>query len=279
MSVATDLHGHTYFSDATASPEEFVAARAACDLRVIAISDHDVFAGVRRGSQAARAAGLCLVPAMETTSFVGFGTSAAEQFHILAYFPPSYLEDGRLERTFLYRRGLRVQARFRAFILEWIFGLHDDDRLALDPDGSLATTPAESFPGLQQVILRILEKRQQVFRHFIRTHVRFWTEERELFGWSPEELCDVIRADGGIDIVAHAARYRDKERLARVLLGASGVEVYTSRHRPEWAARFRSFAEQHGKLWTASTDDHQRGVYSPPPCGTPDWVVSRLLGE
>ena len=139
--------------------------------------------------------------------------------------------------------------------------------------------PPARFPGLQQLILRITEKRPQVFRHFIRCHVRFWTEDRELFGWSPEDLIDAIRGDGGIDIVAHAARYRDKERLARVLLGASGVEVYTSRHRPDWAARFRAFAEQHGKLWTASTDDHQRGAYAPPPCRTPAWVMERLLGE
>jgi hypothetical protein len=53
--------------------------------------------------------------------------------------------------------------------------------------------------------------------------------------------------------------------------------VYTSRHRPEWAARFRAFAEQHGKLWTASTDDHGKAAYAPPPCGTPRWVVERLL--
>lgn len=279
MWVATDLHGHTHYSDATATPEEYVAARAGAGLSVIAISDHDVLAGVRRGAAAASAHGLRLLPAMETTSFVGFGKKDAEQFHILAYFPSSYLQDGRLERTFLYQRGLRVQVRFRDFILNWLHALHEDDRRAIDPDGALSATPPSRFPGLQQIILRIMELRPQVFRHFIRSHVRFWTEDRELFGWSPEELIDAIRGDGGIDIVAHAARYRDKERLARVLLGASGVEVYTSRHRPEWAARFRAFAEQHGKLWTASTDDHQRGAYEPPPCRTPAWVIERLLGE
>jgi hypothetical protein len=68
-------------------------------------------------------------------------------------------------------------------------------------------------------------------------------------------------------------------RRARVLLGASGVEVYTSRHRPDWSARFRELAERHGKLWTASVDDHGKGAYTPPPCGTPPWVVERLIDE
>ena len=132
--------------------------------------------------------------------------------------------------------------------------------------------------GLITLIDRILTRRRALYQPFIGHHVRFWAEDRDLFGWSPEELCDAIRADGAIDVVAHPARYRDKDRLARVLLGASGVEVYTSRHRPEWAARFRAFAEANDKLWTASTDDHQVKPYEPPPCGTPRATAERLFG-
>jgi hypothetical protein len=281
MWVATDLHAHSAFSDGTASPEDVVAARAAAGLSVIALSDHDLLAGVRRAAQRADALGLRLLPAMEATAFFHFGQSAAEQVHVLAYFPPRYLLGERLEQTFLYQRGLRVQAGWRDFICSWLAELHADDRLALDEDGTLSGTPAERFPGLQILIQRIVARRPQIFRHFIRSHVRFWSADRALFGWTPEELIDAIRADGGIDIVAHPARYRDKERLARLLLGASGVEAYTSRHRPAWAAQFRAFAEAHGKLWTASTDDHQKpdAPYARPESPTPGWVIERLLDE
>lgn len=279
MHVATDLHGHTRFSDGTALPGEFVAARVDRGVRVLAVTDHDLLAAVPEAAAAAAARGALLIPAMEGTSFIGFGTAAAEQLHVLAYFPLRMLRDGSLFRTSLYRRGLRVQAAFRAFMLDWLAGLRAEDQEALDPDGALAREPAESFPGLQRLIDQVVARRPQVFKHFIRSHVHFWEGDRDLFGWSPEELIDCIRADGGVDIVAHPARYRDKERLAQVLLGASGLEVYTSRHRPEWSARFRAFAEQHGKLWTASTDDHQKGPYAPPPCGTPLATVERLLGE
>lgn len=279
MYVATDLHGHTHFSDGSITPEELVAERARHGVRVVAVSDHDMLAAIPRAAEAAAQHGLILLPAMEATSFVGFGTSEAEQLHVLAYFPPRMLRDGSLFDTALYRRGLVVRERWRAFILEWLSGLRPDDRAALDPGGLLTQAPAESFPGLQRLLDQVVARRPQIFKHFIRSHVRFWEEDRELFGWSPEELIDCIRADGGTDIVAHPARYRDKERLSRVLLGASGVEVYTSRHRLEWSARFRAFAEQHGKLWTASTDDHQKGPYAPPPCGTPVAIVERLLDE
>jgi len=288
MWIATDLHAHTHFSDGVYRPEDVVRDRASAGLSLIAISDHDMLAGVRRAAAAAQQAGLCLVPAMEATAFFHFGQSRAEQVHILAYFPPRMLQGERLEQTFLYRRGLRVQSRWRDFICTWLDELHADDRRALcdadprDPaDVPLLVRPAATFPGLQILINRIVARRPQIFRHFIRSHVRFWEEDRSLFGWSPEELIDAIRADGGIDVVAHPARYRDKERLARVLLGASGIEAYTSRHRPDWAAQFRHFAESHGKLWTASTDDHQKPgtPYAPPPSPMPAAFVERLLDQ
>ncbi len=290
MWIATDLHAHTYFSDGTASPEAVIEDRAAAGLAVVAISDHDMLAGVSAAARAAHSRDLCLLPAMEATAFFHFGQSNAEQVHILAYFPLHMLTDDRLSQTFLYRRGLRVQGRWRDFVCSWLDDLQHDDRHAIsqpNPDDkrdgvrALQDVPASSFPGLQILINRIVARRPQIFRHFIRSHVRFWEADRELFGWSPEDLIDAIRADGAVDIVAHPARYRDKDRLARVLLGASGVEAYTSRHRADWAAQFRAFAESHCKLWTASTDDHQKPgtAYDPPASPTPAHVVERLLGQ
>ena len=94
--IATDLHGHTRFSDGRAEPEDYVAFRAELGMQVIAISDHDSFAGVPRAAEAARELGVTLVPAMEVTSFIHFGTPRAEQIHILAYFPPERALDGSL---------------------------------------------------------------------------------------------------------------------------------------------------------------------------------------
>jgi predicted metal-dependent phosphoesterase TrpH len=280
MHVATDLHGHTRYSDGMATAEAFVAARLGAGIAVLAVSDHDLLAAVTPVSREAAGAAI-VIPAVEATSFVAAGTADAEQIHVLGYYPPRRLSDGSLERSFFYQRGLKVQAAWRDFVCEWLAGLSPPDRHGLDPEGELARLNAAEFPGLQTLLTRIVDRldaqRPQVFRHFIRSHVRFWTDHPRLFGWSPEELIDALRADGAVDVVAHPARYRDKERLARVLLGASGVEVYTSRHRPEWAACYRQFAEQHGKLWTASADDHGRGAYTAPPCGTPPWVVERLL--
>jgi hypothetical protein len=273
------LHGHTLFSDGRATPEEFVAFRREQGMAVIAATDHDVFDAVRRAAVTAQRAAIVLLPAAEITAFLAFGTPAAEQFHVLAYFPLRALSGGRLEQTFLYRRGLRIRERWRAFVLEWLDGLEGDDRRRLDPDGVLAGTPPAAFPALQRMIDRIVARHRALFDAFRDHHVRFWNEGAELFAWTPEEAIDAIRADGATDVVAHAARYRDRERTRAVLEYASGLEAYTSRHRAEIALEYRAFAESRQKLWTASSDDHQNARYIRPASGMPLGTVERLMQE
>ena len=276
MFVATDLHGHTRFSDGRATPEEYVDFRRAMGMRVVAISDHDLFAGVRRGAVVAASAGMTLVPAAEITAHLAFGTAAQEQFHVLAYFPPDVLLGRRLEQTRLYRRGERVQAKWRAFVLEWLDSIDSSDRDAIDPNRDLERLSPSEFPALQSTIDLVVARRRPSFEAFRDHHVRFW-DDAELFGWTPEEAIEAIRDDGATDVVAHPARYRDKERTHAVMELATGVEVYTSRHKAEIAESYRRWAEDHRKLWTSSADDHQNARYIRPPRGTPVATVERIL--
>jgi len=274
--IPTDLHGHSLFSDARIEPEDYVDFRAAQGLEVIALSDHDTFLGVRRAAARAKAHGVTLVPAMETTAFIHFGTEHAEQVHVLAYYPPSVLDDDRLERTALYERSLVLHAHWKTFVLEWLSRQSATARNAIDFVELEAMTPTD-FPGLQSMFIRIHARHRDVFGDFHSHHKSFWLDDEELFGWSPETLMDAIRADGALDVVAHPNRIRDKERMARALEHASGIEVYTSRHTPEVAARFKALATDTGKHWTASTDDHQNARYVRPPEGTPRATVERIL--
>lgn len=278
MLISTDLHGHTLFSDGRATPVEYVNFRRSLGLKVIAVADHDHFAGVRSAWVAAEQAGMLLVPASEITAFWGFGGGDAEQVHVLAYFPWDYVASGRLEHTFLHRRGQRVQAKWKSFVLEWLHALDVDDRLRMDPEGELEKLGAETFPALQPFIDRIVVRHRDLFEPFRKHHVRFWDDD-ELFGWEPEEAIEAIRGDGGIDIVAHPGRYRDKARLGRLMALASGLEVVTSRHHATVAEHFRDVATHQRKLWTASADDHQNARYVMPSHGSPVATVERLLGR
>jgi hypothetical protein len=280
--VRTDLHGHTHFSDGRTTPEEFVRFRVKRGFEVIALSDHDTFAGVSRAHAELAQLGsdVTLVPAMEATSFLHFGTDRAEQVHVLAYFPPSFLTDGRLAATQLAQRAQRVHEAWRAYVLDFVGRQRDEVRAALDePALRACSADPEEFPQLQTFILRIAERCPDEFKSFQLDHVHFWDRDRALFGWSPEELIDTIRADGGVDVVAHPIRYRDRARLDDVMRHAWGVEAYTSRHTPDAAARFRARAEELGKHWTASSDDHQHRPYVMPASGTPRATVAAMMGD
>ncbi|HUH00892.1 MAG TPA: hypothetical protein VML75_02790, partial [Kofleriaceae bacterium] len=258
-----------------AGPEAYVEIRADAGLEVIAVADHDTFAGVARADLEARARGLVLVPAMEVTSHIHFGTEDAEQIHILAYFPPSMLADGSLEQSSLARRAADLHRRWRDHVLGWVEELPAWEREALDPDSLRALTGA-AFPALQSMI-DLVHARNRLLSTLFHAHHRHFWDDPALFGWSPEQAIEQIRADGALDVVAHPGRVRDKARMDRVLDYAAGIEVYTSRHRDNVAAAFRARAEADGKHWTASTDDHQRAAYAPPPHGTPRATVERIV--
>jgi hypothetical protein len=277
MVLAADLHGHTLFSDARATPEDFVRARKRRGLEVIAISDHDVFGGVFRGAAAARSEGLLFVPATECTATIHADRPEEEPIHVLAYFPLQSLEDGRLERSFLFQRARRVEAGWKSFVLGWMDELGEADRVRLDPDGALAAAAPEVFPSFQLMLEQAARASPALGDGLGRRLGRFWTD-RELFGWTPEEAMEAIRGDGAVDVLAHAARYRNDARLETVMAYASGVEVYTPRHRPERAAGYRAFADRHKKLWTAGADDHQLAPYMLPEQPMLHEAVERILG-
>jgi histidinol phosphatase-like PHP family hydrolase len=279
MFVSTDLHGHTYYSDGRATPEEYVEFRRALGMKAIAIADHDVLAGARQGAVAAERAGITFIPALEVTAHLHYGQSGEEQFHVLAYYPQDVLAGMQLESKRLYQRGLLVQTRWKELVLEWMSKLPAEDREALDPEGELEKLAPPLFPALQSMILRVVERRRPLFEAFRDQHVLFWSSEgpnKDLFGWTPEEAIDAIRHDGAVDVIAHPARYRDKGRTLMVIDHAQGLEVYTSRHKAEVAAYFREIAESKRKYWTSSSDDHQNARYIRPPCGTPVQTLERI---
>lgn len=278
MFVSTDLHGHTFHSDGRATPDEYVEFRRQLGMKAIAIADHDVLGAVRQGAIAAERAGMLFIPALEVTAHIHYGQSDEEQFHVLCYYGADVLEGFQLEQTHFFRRGLRVQESWKQFVLEWLGSLSPEDREALGRDELEAMAPP-FFPALQSMILRIIDKRRDLFDAFRVHHQLFWSSagpNKELFGWTPEEVIEAIRGDGAVDVVAHPTRYRDKDRTLAVIEEARGIEVYTSRHKAEVAAGYRELAESKRKYWTSSSDDHQNARYIRPPCGTPLRTLERI---
>lgn len=63
--MAIDLHTHSVFSDGSEIPTEVVRRAAAADLDAVALTDHDVLAGLGEAQAAADAYGVDFVPGVE----------------------------------------------------------------------------------------------------------------------------------------------------------------------------------------------------------------------
>lgn len=73
-----DLHSHSTFSDGVLSPASLIARAAANGVSVLALTDHDEVGGLAPAAQAAREAGLILIPGVEVSA-----TWAGRTIHVL----------------------------------------------------------------------------------------------------------------------------------------------------------------------------------------------------
>lgn len=77
-----ELQSHSTVSDGELEPAGVVEAAAAAGVTTLSLSDHDAIDGLPAASQAATAAGIELVPAVEMSC----GHPVAEELHVLGYW-------------------------------------------------------------------------------------------------------------------------------------------------------------------------------------------------
>lgn len=74
---------------------------------------------------------------------------------------------------------------------------------------------------------------------------------------TPEEAIDVVRASGGVAVLAHPGRLKDASLLDRLAeRGIDGLEVFYPTHTTQQVAHFREQARRYGVVMTAGSDFH-----------------------
>ncbi len=268
-----DLHSHTYYSDGELAPAELVARAKAAGVDALAVTDHDVTAGLAEAATAAAQVGLRLIPGVEisvtwerqTLHVVGLGIDTT---HAPLQAGLATLRDRRNERALEIGRRLTKKG---------IVDAHDAAaRYARGP--ILSRTHFARFlvdaghaRDVRQAFLRFLGKGTP-------GHVPSeWVALDEAVGW--------IRAAGGHAVIAHPARYKlTSNRLHRLLhqfkeCGGTAIEVVSGSHSRDDCLRFAHLATQAGLLASAGSDFHgpdtwmQLGRLPPLPDGcTPLWT-------
>ena len=250
-----DLHTHSAVSDGTDSPAELVHAAREAGLDVVALTDHDTYAGLDAAVAEGERVGVEVVRGLELSC-----SRQGSSVHLLIYgadeTDPALTEE--LVRVRGGRRGRLggVLERLEAL------GVPVSEAEVLAQVGD---SPSVGRPHIADALVRA-------------GHVRDRTEafDRFLADGGPAHVSryaidlargiDLVHAAGGIAVIAHPwGRGREQLLPAEVLAELvhdhqlDGIEVDHQDHDPEVRRRLRRLTESWGVLATGSSDYHGTG--------------------
>jgi predicted metal-dependent phosphoesterase TrpH len=251
--LRVDLHAHSMRSDGTEAPAELVDAARTAGLDVVALTDHDTFAGWAEAEAQARRDGIGVVPGLEFSTRLG-----RRSFHLLGYLmdpddPELLAEMARIRGSRLTRAQHIVERLAPATGLTWgevLAQVHGDAPVGRPhiADALVARGAAPNRSAAFAGILRPPAGGLPVF-----------------YAPTPERAIELVRHAGGVPVLAHpgaSARgglppRSDLESM--VAAGLGGVEVDHRENPDAVRASLRTFARDHDLIMTGSSDYHGAG--------------------
>ncbi len=253
-----DLHTHSSASDGELSPSALVQEACRFGLATLALTDHDTVAGIAEARHAARESGLEFIPGIEIEIEFEPG-----EFHLLGYGideTSTALQDA--VSTLAHARHERNQA-----ILERIAAAG----LPLDVAAIEALSEVSYLgrPHLADLLVqaRCAHTRQEAFDRWLGKGKPFYIRKSCL---PLEDAIEVIRAAGGIPVLAHPySLFVSKPMLGTLLsrwkdMGIEGLEAYHPTAKYGQCAILERMAAERGMFVTAGSDYHGK---KRPECG------------
>ncbi|MFL3868282.1 PHP domain-containing protein [Streptomyces griseobrunneus] len=245
-----DLHTHSTASDGTDTPAELVANAAAAGLDVVALTDHDTVGGHQQAVDALPE-GLTLVTGAELSCRLG-----GVGLHMLAYLfdpaDPELERERELVRDDRVPRAQEMVRKLRA--LDVPISWEQVARIA--GDGSVG----RPHVAAALVELGVVDTVSDAFTpDWLGNGGRAYAEKHEL---DPFEAVRLVRAAGGVTVLAHPAAAKrgevlpETELAALAAAGLDGIEVDHMDHDGPTRARLRGLARELGLLTTGSSDYH-----------------------
>ncbi len=186
-----DLHTHSSASDGELAPSALIEKAHALGLSTLALTDHDTVDGIAEARDAAARAGIELIPGIEIE--IDFEPG---EFHLLGYG----IDDHAPALVNATERLARARHERNAAILRRIAAAG----LPLDTEkiAELSRTSYIGRPHLADMLVeaRCARSRQDAFDKYLGKGRPFYIKKSCL---PLEEALSVIRAAGGIPVVAH----------------------------------------------------------------------------
>jgi len=245
-----DLHLHTTHSDGSLPPAEVLALAQKTGVSALAITDHDIVAGIPEAIEAGARLGIEVIPGIEISSRYG-----ENELHMLGYFLD--WKDVALSSRLAQLRASRHRRNPR--IIEKLNHLGLD--LTYEEVKALASTESVGRPHIARVLMDkgYVQSAKEAFDRYLAKGAAAYVP-RELP--EPTEAIAWIRAARGIPVLAHPTWVNESEegllRLCDKLKseGLGGIEVHYSTHKPQQTAQFLNIAQRLNLLVTGGSDFH-----------------------
>jgi predicted metal-dependent phosphoesterase TrpH len=275
--VRADLHVHSDASDGTDPPAEVMSRAARAGLDVVALTDHDTVAGLAQARQALPAS-LTLVPGMELSCRLG-----TRSMHLLAYlFDPAAPDLAAEMARIRDDRVLRARAMVDRLIALGV-------PITWDDVAAIAGSSVVGRPHIARAMAAsgaIASPAQAFTRDWIADGGRAYVDRYAL---EPARAIGLVRAAGGVAVVAHPRADRDlevtDEQIAGLAAaGLAGVEVFHPDQPAGEQARLLALTRELDLIATGGSDDHGRltghriGSYAAPP-GAYEALIAQATGS
>ncbi len=261
MQTYVDLHLHSTASDGTRSPFELIELAAERKISIISITDHDTFAGIPQGMEAADSMGIIMIPGVElSVDLEEKGLSA----HLLGYFPGSDPERLISSSTPLGKAVTFVQEgreRRNPCILEKLgqLGMHVDiNSLKLIAGGDVIGRPHIAEALIAGGYVRNF---REAFDRFLAKGKPAYVERDRL---PVDEAVRLIADAEGLPVMAHPGYIQMEPNELKLFFGRmknyglAGIEAYYPSHSTQFTGLLKEFASRYELVLTGGTDYHGR---------------------
>jgi len=257
--VKIDLHTHSNASDGSDSPSELITNAIDAGINVLALTDHDTVAGWGEAEAALishpQGAKLKLVLGSEISCQDRDGTS----IHMLGLlFDPNF-EPLRQEMEKTRENRLTRMERIVARLNEAGIEITMAEVYAQKRDDATLGRPhlADALVARGHI-----SNRDDAFTTYLHNGSKFYINH---YSPSPMEAIRLIKAAGGVSIIAHPLASRSGRKVEPgifaelIAAGLDGIEVHHRDNAEEEKSQLIEIAREHNLVVTGSSDYHGTG--------------------
>jgi 3',5'-nucleoside bisphosphate phosphatase len=240
-----DLHIHTKFSDGTHPIEEIVETASIKKLKAISITDHDCIDAYPLAQELGSKLDIEVIPGVELSSEI-----SGVDIHILGYYldihTPELISKLAELKKARYARAEKIVENLNRQGID----------LRFETVLNIAGGAAIGRPHIAAALLKeeLVYSFREAFDKYIGYESAAYVEKMRMH---PQEVFRLIRAAGGIPVLAHPGVTKVDERIPQFIHdGLMGIEVFHSEHIGAMERHYMQYCRKYNLAFTGGSDFH-----------------------